>query len=133
MLFCRMANGSLALSRSVEKITVSTSVNVAGSATKASSCMTHSSETAGGRRASQILVPASERNIRQILLTTCVGSMEELEEMLLIASSVFQRVWSSKSDSAAERFGSCKCIVYICVHMHVAEVSYSTSLHTDIF
>lgn len=40
---------------------------------------------------------SSERNIRQILLTTCVGSVDELEEMVLIAGSVFQRLWSQSS------------------------------------
>ncbi len=37
---------------------------------------------------------SKERSVRQILLTTCVGSTEELEEMVLIASGVCQRAWN---------------------------------------
>ena len=35
----------------------------------------------------------SDRNTRQIILTTCVGSTEELEQMVLTASALFQQVW----------------------------------------
>ena len=35
---------------------------------------------------------ANERSVRQVLLTTCVGSTDELEEMVLIAGNVFQKV-----------------------------------------
>ncbi len=35
-----------------------------------------------------------ERSVRQILLTTCVGSTEELEEMVLIAGGICQKAWN---------------------------------------
>ncbi|XP_059093566.1 ankyrin repeat and BTB/POZ domain-containing protein 3-like [Tigriopus californicus] len=38
-----------------------------------------------------------EKNIRQILLTTCVGSVEELEEMLLIGSNALKKLWQGPS------------------------------------
>jgi len=41
----------------------------------------------GGKRA------ASGRSVQQILLTTCVGSATELEEMAALATSICQRVW----------------------------------------
>ena len=39
----------------------------------------------------------STANVRQILLTTCVGSADELEEMVLIAGNIFQRMWQNAS------------------------------------
>ena len=55
----------------------------------------------------------NERNVKQILLTTCIGSTEELEEMVLTASALFQQVWSevplpsnrSKGKSAQYNYG----------------------------
>ena len=43
---------------------------------------------------------ANERNVKQILLTTCVGSLDELEEMVLIAGSIIQKVWQTATASA---------------------------------
>jgi hypothetical protein len=39
--------------------------------------------------------------MRQILLTTCVGSVDELEEMVLLAGGVFQKVWQLPAASAS--------------------------------
>ena len=54
-------------------------------ATRNSAAEKHKSSTA---------TAANERNVKQILLTTCIGSTEELEEMVLTASALFQQVWS---------------------------------------
>lgn len=42
-----------------------------------------------------------ERSARQILLTTCVGSTEELEEMVLIAGNLCQKVWQAGGSATA--------------------------------
>ena len=78
----RVASGTLTLSPAIETLT---------SAAK--------SESGSGRsRQSSI---GAERNVRQILLTTCVGSCDELEEMVLISGSIFQKVWQSVTTSSS--------------------------------
>ncbi len=48
----------------------------------------HSYDRRGGNK---------ERSVGQILLTTCVGSTEELEEMALIAATVCHKAWQASS------------------------------------
>ena len=87
----RTSGGSLSLSKCVEAIvpTFYDALETARStphhhaATRNSAAEKHKSNTA-----------TNERNVKQILLTTCIGSTEELEEMVLTASALFQQVWS---------------------------------------
>lgn len=48
-----------------------------------------------------------EKNIRQILLTTCVGSVEELEEMLLIGSNTLKKLWHGSSGNSLSNSHLC--------------------------
>ena len=82
-----MANGSLSLSKCIEVI-VPTFYD---SMEAGKGCDVHHSMKNIEKQ--QKINVLRDRNTRQILLTTCVGSTEELEQMVLTASALFQQVW----------------------------------------
>ena len=85
----RTSNGSLSLSKCVEVI-VPTFYD---SFEAGIGCYVHHPTSSNIEKHQKTNV-TNERNIRQILLTTCIGSTEELEDMALTASALFQQVWS---------------------------------------
>lgn len=84
----RTSNGSLSLSKCVE-VRIPTFYD---SLEASFGCNVHHS-TRNIEKHKKTNV-TNERNIKQILLTTCIGSTEELEDMVLAASTLFQQVWS---------------------------------------
>ena len=107
----RTSGGSLSLSKCVEAIvpTFYDALETARSTPHHHAATRNSAEKHKGSTATA----TNERNVKQILLTTCIGSTEELEEMVLTASALFQQVWSevplpsnrSKGKSAQYNYG----------------------------
>ena len=83
----RTSNGSLSLSKCVEVI-VPTFYD--DSLEASVGCNVHHSARGNVEKHKKTNV-TNERNIKQILLTTCIGSTEELEDMVLTASALFQQ------------------------------------------